>query len=125
DNAPELGDVVAELNALEPAPGFIHEHYSPDGTDGAAHGRMYFTPRNAARIDAIRDAITAKQRDGVIDDDGFHILLAALIEAADRVANTTGVYAACVKTWQPNGLRALQLRLKRHVRGAGCRAARA
>lgn len=121
----DLAAVLRFLNRLEPEPGFIHEHYCPDGSAGAAHGRMYFTPRNAARIDAIRARIHAWQRSGRIDADGYHTLLAALIEAADRVANTTGVYAAFVKSWQPNALRPLELRVARHVGGNGCHAYRA
>jgi adenine-specific DNA-methyltransferase len=33
------------------------------------------------------------------------VLLAAIIEGADKVANTAGVYAAYIKKWQPNALR--------------------
>ncbi|MEX0907109.1 MAG: DNA adenine methylase, partial [Gemmatimonadota bacterium] len=109
--SPDLRRVLAHLNALPPSPDFIHEHFSPDGTAGAEHGRMYFTPANAARIDAIRACIETWRASGLIDGDQFHTLLAALIEAADRVANTTGVYAAFVKTWQPNARRPLQLRV--------------
>lgn len=121
----ELRHALAWLNRLPARPGFIHEHYSPAGAAGAAHGRMYFTPANAARIDAVRDAIEAWYRGALIDADAYHTLLAALIEAADRVANTTGVYAAFVKSWQPNALRPLELRSDRLVRGNGCTAARA
>jgi adenine-specific DNA-methyltransferase len=119
-----LRRVLAWLNALPPEPHFIHEHYSPAGAAGRQHGRMYFTPANAARIDSVRARIDAWQRDGRLCDDGYHTLLAALIEAADRVANTTGVYAAFVKSWQANALRPLQLRTLRHVPGNGCSAAR-
>jgi adenine-specific DNA-methyltransferase len=120
-----LTHVLAHLDALPPEAGFVHEHYAPLGGAGARHGRMFFTPVNAARIDAIRARIEAWRSAGAVDDDGFHVLLASLIEAADRVANTTGVYAAFVKTWQPNALRPLQLRAERHVEGNGCSAARA
>ena len=120
----ELRHALAWLNRLPGRPGFIHEHYSPAGAAGAEHGRMYFTPANAARIDAVRDTIEDWYRSQLIDDDGYHTLLAALIEAADRVANTTGVYAAFVKSWQPNALRPLVLRTDRLVRGNGCTAGR-
>jgi adenine-specific DNA-methyltransferase len=120
-----LAGVLGWLNTLPPRPGFLHEHYSPAGTAGGAHGRMYFTPGNAARIDTIRASIEDWHHAGEIDRDGYHTLLAALIEAADRVANTTGVYAAFVKSWQPNALRPLELRPERHVSGNGCTAARA
>jgi adenine-specific DNA-methyltransferase len=119
-----LESILSYLDRLDGEPAFVHEHYSPDGGDGAIHGRMYFTPANAARIDAIRGVLDGWQRHRLIDGDTFHVLLAALLEAADRVANTTGVYAAFVKSWQPNATRPLELRVPAVVPGNGCRAAR-
>lgn len=118
----ELRHALRYLNGLPPRPGFIHEHYSPAGRAGAVHGRMYFTPSNAARIDGIRETLEEWRQGGRVDGDAYHTLLAALLEAADRVANTTGVYAAFVKSWQPNARRQLELRPARHVRGNGCAA---
>jgi adenine-specific DNA-methyltransferase len=125
DGAPTVGDIVHYLDGLDPVPGFIHRNYSPAGAEGREHGRMYFTPENAARIDHIRNRIEEWHRAERIDDDLYHLLLAALIEAADRVANTTGVYASFVKSWQPNARRRLRLALPEIVEGNGCRAARA
>ena len=119
-----LPAVLHHLNRLPPSPGFIHEHYSPGGEEGARAGRMYFTPASAARIDAIRGALHEWRAGGLLDADGHDLLLAALIEAADRVANTTGVYAACVKSWQPNALRPLALRAPGLLAGNGCEARR-
>jgi adenine-specific DNA-methyltransferase len=122
--APSFHDVVAHLNSLEPLPDFIHRHFSPEGAGGREHGRMYFTTDNAARIDHIRNRIEEWRRAGRIDDDTFHLLLAALLEAADAVANTTGVYASFVKSWQPNARRRLRLRVPEIHEGNGCKAER-
>jgi adenine-specific DNA-methyltransferase len=119
-----IDSAIDWLNRLDGAPGFVYAHYSPAGTEGGRHGRMYFTPENAARIDAIRACLERWLRDGLVDGDAFHVLLAALLEAADRVANTTGVYAAFVKTWQPNATRPLELKPPVIVPGNGCRAER-
>src|SRR5690606_18909328 len=121
---PTLGGVVAHLNRLPPDPGFLHEQFSPEGAGGAVHGRRYFTPENAARIDAVRATLHRWREAALLDDDGYHVLLASLLEAADRVANTTGVYAAFVKSWQPNALRPLTLEPPRLLPGNGCRAVR-
>jgi len=102
--------VLERLAALPPRHGFITEHYTPAGEAGGRHGRMYFTPENARRIDAARERIEAWSRAGHLESGGEQLLLATLIEAADRVANTTGVYCSFVKSWQSNALRALELR---------------
>lgn len=120
-----IDEVIDRLNDLDTRPGFIHEHYTPAGAAGGRHGRMYFTPGNGARIDTIRTVLRDWHQAGRIDDDTFFLLLAALIEAADRVANTTGVYAAFVKTWQSNAVRPLELRPPPIVAGNDCRAVRA
>lgn len=119
-----LENVVAHLNRIPPETGFIHAHYTPAGAEGARHGRMYFTPENAARIDAVRATLHRWRAAGSIEDDAYYLLLAALIEAADRVANTAGVYASFIKSWQPNALAPLELRAPRLIRGNGCLAAR-
>ena len=98
------------LGAIPPVHGFISEHYSPAGKASRVHGRMYFTPENAGRIDAIRERIASWSREGKIRPGPAQLLLAVLIQAADRVANTTGVYASFVKSWQPNAMRPLELR---------------
>ena len=121
---PDVQRLVKLLNTLGPSHGFISEHFSPSGKAAAKHGRMYFTPENAGRIDAIRTWLHQQHHAGELSDDGFYMLLAALIEAADRVANTTGVYAAFVKSWQSNARRPLQLRLEPTIAGNSCHAFR-
>jgi adenine-specific DNA-methyltransferase len=73
--------------------------------------RMYFTLDTARRIDAIRHRLHEWRVAGLVSDDEYFTLLAALLEGADAVANTTGIYAAYMKRWQPNALRTLRLRL--------------
>lgn len=91
--------------------GFIGTHFAPAG------GRMYFTQENADRIDAIRRRLHDWWSSGLIQDDAYYVLLAALIEGADRVANTAGVYAAFIKRWQANARRALTLKPEIPQRG--------
>lgn len=92
------------------APGFISEHYTLEGASGRRHGRMYFSRENGRKIDAIRVRIERWMRESPHSGPAAQLLIATLIEAADRVANTTGVYASFVKTMQPNALRPLELR---------------
>jgi len=100
--------VLEFLQSLPPQPGFISTHFAP--ADGDGEGRRYFTRENAGAIDAVRNRIQAWSDDGALGRTQRQLLLASLIEAADRVANTTGVYASFVKSWQPNALHQLELR---------------
>lgn len=96
---------------VEPERGFISEHFAPAG------GRMFFTDDNAGRIDVVRTLLHHWRTRELIDAEAFALLLAALIEGADRVANTAGVYAAYIKDWQPNAVRALHLAPVLPIRG--------
>lgn len=83
--------------------GFFARNFGPAG------GRMYFTDENARRIDGARTELDAWRRSGVVDEDAYYVLLAGIIEGADRVANTAGVYAAFIKQWQPNALKSFSV----------------
>jgi adenine-specific DNA-methyltransferase len=98
---------------VEPENGFIARHFSEKS------GRMYFTNENARRIDGARHALHRWREAELVSDDAYYLLLAAIIEAADRVANTAGVYAAFIKSWQPNARRAFRLEPARPVSRAG------
>ncbi|NIR46694.1 MAG: hypothetical protein GWN99_20010 [Gemmatimonadetes bacterium] len=126
DDGQRLDAVLRHLNRLRPETGFVYEHFCPEGHAGFEHDRRYFTPDNAAKIDSVRRRLHEWRTGGALNDGEYFVLLTALIEAADRVANTTGVYAAYVKSWQPNAERPLELRPPRMVTGTGreCRAYR-
>ena len=51
----EVTEAVAELNALPGTPGYVHEMFSRQA--------RFFQPHNAARIDAVRDAIEVRYGD--------------------------------------------------------------
>ena len=106
-----LDEVLVYLDTvLSSQQSFItREFSSPE--DSSGDGRMYFTEQNAQHIDAIRLCLQDWLATRQLTEDEFYVLLAALLEAADRVANTTGVYAAFVKTWQSNARRSLLLTL--------------
>lgn len=96
---------------VEPERDFITTHFAPAG------GRMFFTDENAERIDVGRRLLFEWRQRDMIDEDAHALLLAALLEGADRVANTAGVYAAFIKEWQPNAVRPLRIAPVLPVRG--------
>lgn len=117
DSAPDQAQRIRTLNQLPPAEGFFSDNFSAQ--------RMYFTAENAGRVEAMRRQIEEWKRHGDVDESLYYVLLAALIEAADRVANTTGVYAAFVKSWQPNAVKSLELRSHRLINRPGSHAGHA
>jgi adenine-specific DNA-methyltransferase len=112
-----LGDMANDLASLAPRESFISQHFSPSGRSGAG-GRMYFTPENAGRIDAAREELEIWRKEGKISEDSYYLLLAAIIEGADRVANTAGVYASYMKHWQPNARRRFEMVAEMPIKGA-------
>ena len=106
-----LPRLAAELAELPPREGFITRHFSPAGE------RMYFSSENAGRIDAARETLEEWRQRGVVGEDAYYILLAAIIEGADRVANTAGVYASFMKRWQPNSRRRFQIEPEKPTAG--------
>jgi adenine-specific DNA-methyltransferase len=99
DVLPDAERLVAEFNGLPGRPGWFTETYSLRS--------RFFQPHNAARIDAIRDAIAAKG----LPSDLEAVMLVSLMEAADRVDSTTGVQMAYLKSWASRAANELALRV--------------
>lgn len=82
-----VAERIAQLNALPGEPGYASRHF----------GGTYFTPENAARIDAIREQIARWRAEGRINGQEEALLITSLLYAADKVANTCGQYDAYLK----------------------------
>ncbi len=106
-DAGALRAAVAHLNDLPGKAGYVTETFS--------HQARFFQPHNAARIDAVRDAIDSEYAGSPL----FPLLLTSLIEAADRVDSTTGVQMAYVKQWSPRSSNPLALRVPDLLDGPG------
>jgi adenine-specific DNA-methyltransferase len=103
-------DVVLDyLNRLTGVEGFIYRNYCPGGTAGKDFPRQYFTDENGKLCDAIRLQTEDWHRDAFISDDEYFYLLASLIEAMDKVANTASVYGAFLKHVKPSARKPLRL----------------
>jgi adenine-specific DNA-methyltransferase len=103
----ELGAALGHLDGLPGTPGYVTEMFSRQA--------RYFQEHNAARIDAIRDAIEREYDGSVL----YPILLTSLLEAADRVDSTVGVQMAYVKQWAPRSARRMELRVPDLLAGKG------
>lgn len=101
-------DLFAKMNNLTPVVGKITENFSPHGQ----YGRKFFTTQNATKIDAIRQEIenyTGPEK---------NLLLCSLIESADIIANTTGVYGAYLKEFNSRAQQAFILKPYLFAKGA-------
>src|SRR5690606_30044706 len=78
--------------------------------EGGPAERLFFSRDNGLRIDAAHAQLVAWRAERRLDDDGFYLLLALLLEAADRVANISGTYGAFLKQLQPSAREPLRLR---------------
>ena len=113
----ELSAVVAFLNQVPGAPGLISRQYS----EGGPAGRRFFTRAVGERIDGVRETLARWRADGALGPREEPVLLASLIDAADRCANISGTYGAFLKTWQANARGPLALRCPHVVPGKGSR----
>lgn len=85
--------------------GFIFQQYS----EGGEAGRLYFSKENGLKIDTARRQIELWKKKGQITDDQYYHLLASLIKAADKVANTASVYGAYLKSLKKSALKPLDI----------------
>lgn len=99
--------LLEELSAVAPRDGWFTQAYCRDA--------RYLQPHNGARVEAIREAIAARDLSPELEA----IALTSLMEAADRVDSTTGVQMAYLKKWAKRSYNELSLRLPELTDGEG------
>lgn len=103
----DLAATLAFLSeGLTPREGLISRQYA----EGGPADRLFFSRDNGLRIDAAHAQLVAWRAERRLDEDGFYLLLALLLEAADRVANISGTYGAFLKQLQASAREPLRLR---------------
>ncbi|TCK98455.1 adenine-specific DNA-methyltransferase [Natranaerovirga hydrolytica] len=106
----KLSYILSYLNALEGIEGFIYNHYCISGSFGSEYERRYFTDDNGKKCDAIRMILNQWLSDHLITEAEFFYLLAILLEAIDKVANTASVYEAFLKKYKKTALKPVTLK---------------
>jgi adenine-specific DNA-methyltransferase len=91
---------ITEYNHLQVKNGFIKQNYS-------APKRLFFTTENGGKIDAIR--IKLKEDKKILPVNVYFYLLASLISAADKIANTSCVYGAYLKKIKKSAQKQIEL----------------
>jgi adenine-specific DNA-methyltransferase len=100
-NTLDCSKEIEILNSLSGIEGNIFNYYSESGSSK----RLYFSEENGEKIDAIRQKIEEWK-----NKDCYYHLLTLLLEAADKVANTTSVYGAYLKQIKPSATRIIFLK---------------
>lgn len=100
-------NAIDALNSLMPQRGFVWREYSPASSHHCSVSRMYFTEGNAQKIDAIRRQISEWRTHEDINENEERVLIADLMRAANRVANTAGTYGCFLSKWQRQSLDSL------------------
>ncbi|MGU3420819.1 DNA adenine methylase [Methylobacterium sp. D54C] len=100
---------VATLNATKPRKGFMWREYSPASSRRIGIERRYFTESNAMKLDGMRALIAAWHEAGKLSDAEHRLLLADLVGAANRAANTAGTYGCFLSRWQAQALQEVRL----------------
>lgn len=110
-----IDNYLLKLNSLSGIEGgFVFNYYCPSGKHSKVErktnsgieliGRQYFSDENGKIIDEARVLIEDWHNAGVISDEVYRYLLAVIIEAADKVANTASVYGAFLKKLKKTAL---------------------
>lgn len=102
---PPCTQVLRHLNQVPGRTGPFYHAYCCGGDAG----RMYYSKANGLRIQAIRDVIESWDQERLISAREKAYLVACLIEAADRVANTASVYGAYLKHIKRSARKPLQM----------------
>ncbi|RMV69967.1 D12 s N6 adenine-specific DNA methyltransferase [Pseudomonas caricapapayae] len=84
--------------------GFIFQNYSEAG------GRTYFTNDNALLIDAGVSLVYGMYGRGELTDQQFYYCLCSVLEGADRVSNTTGLYSSYLKKFTTTALKPIEFK---------------
>lgn len=105
----DISKLLEELNSLQGIEtGFIFNNYCPSGnlstvTSKDKNGsliqlqRQYFSDQNGKIIDEARQKIDIWLNNNNISEEQYRYLLASILEASDKVANTASVYGAFLK----------------------------
>lgn len=102
--------VLAHLSQIEPTSWFIYKNYCSGGTLWGEYERQYFSDENGKRCDAIRTQIELWKMEWKVTEDEYFFLLASLLEAIDKVANTASVYGAFLKKLKKSAQKPLELK---------------
>ncbi|TCN21079.1 DNA adenine methylase [Mesobacillus foraminis] len=85
--------VIDLLNTLEPIEGYFFKEFSPEGKPANGEApRMYFTSKNAKKIDSIIKKINEWDAENLINEKELALIKHDVILSVNPVANISGTY---------------------------------
>lgn len=108
-NIATIADLKQYFNDLTATHGWFVENF--------AVKRIFFSLRNAAKIEVAWRKIISLKEACYIDENEFAFLISSLIESMDRVANTAGTYYAYLKNLSIKASRNFKFEFITPVRG--------
>jgi adenine-specific DNA-methyltransferase len=103
---------VAQLNECPPVEGFVWREYTPVSLQFAGVERRYFTIANGARIDGVRHRIREWHQACALSEVESRLLIADLLQAANRIANISGTYGCFLREWSSQAHEPLRVRAR-------------
>ncbi|MHA0042971.1 DNA adenine methylase [Deinococcus sp. PEB2-63] len=96
------------LGTRQSREGYFYREFGSEGSPNNGRSpRLYFSARNAARIDGIRYEIQEIRRNDLVSDLEHSIILHHLLLATNKVANISGTYGYFRSTLSSNALKDL------------------
>jgi adenine-specific DNA-methyltransferase len=86
----KVENIIKDLGKVNSIDGYISKTYS--------NGRMYFTPSNASKIDAIRTSINGCKEQCSLEE--YNLLIKILLYSSTKVANISSTYGAYLKKYK-------------------------
>lgn len=93
-NIQKIENLIKNLDKVEPQNGYISNTYS--------NGRMYFTPENASKIDAIRCSIENYKQSCTLEE--YNLLIKILLYSSSKVSNISSTYGAYLKKYKKSAV---------------------
>ena len=97
----KLKGIIDDCQTMLGVEGLVFQNYSTN----SLCNRMFFSNENARRCDSIRQHIEQLKVNDAITLEEYYFILASLLVAVDKVANTSCVYGAYLKQYKASAMK--------------------
>ena len=93
--------VFEALNNAKPIEGYVTKHLCPADDENLDHenDRLFYMRKNGMKIDAMRELLSAWQKEKKITTEEFAYIMASFLYSVSYVSNTSGVFKGFHRGW--------------------------